>query len=140
VEVKAEICESLNIVTESLTDKYLGLPAMVGADRSDCFTHLIGRVVARIAGWKEKSLSLGGKETLIKSISQAVPVYAMMVFRILTKLCKGITSVISQYWWGDETHRKRIHWQEWWKMCVPKYKGGMGFRDLQCFNLAMLAK
>jgi len=140
VEVRAEICESLNIVTESLTNKYLGLPAMVGADRSDCFRHLIDRVVARVAGWKEKTLSLGGKKTLIKSIAQAVPVYVMMVFRIPTKICKGITSVISQYWWGDEEDRKRIHWQEWWKMCVPKCKGGMGFRDLQCFNLAMLAK
>ena len=51
VTVKAEVCESLNIMTESLSDKYLGLPAMVGADRSDCFRHLIDRVNSRINGW-----------------------------------------------------------------------------------------
>ncbi|XP_072146497.1 uncharacterized protein [Setaria viridis] len=104
-------CASLGQkLSEAKSNKYLGLPALVGADRSDCFRHLLDRVVARIAGWKEKVLSLGGKETLIKSIAQAVPVYAMMVFRILTKICKGITSVISQYWWGDEEDHKRIHW------------------------------
>jgi hypothetical protein len=80
VDVKAVVCEALNIMTKSLCDKYLGLPAMVGAERSDCFRHLIDRVNSRINGWKEKHLSLGGKEILIKSISQAVPVYAMVVF------------------------------------------------------------
>jgi hypothetical protein len=78
-------------------DKYLGLLALVGADRSDCFRHLIDRVVTRINGWRQKTLSLGGKETLIKFIAQAVPVYAMMVFRIPKTICKGITSAILQY-------------------------------------------
>jgi hypothetical protein len=41
---KLEVCQSLNIMMESLNDKYLGLPAMVGADQSDCFQHLIDRV------------------------------------------------------------------------------------------------
>ena len=140
VEVKALVCETLNVMTESLNDKYLGLPALVGADRSDCFWHLVERVRARIGGWKEKLLSLGGKEILIKSIAQAIPVYAMMVFRLPQKICKGISDTISQYWWGDDDEKKRIHWSAWWKMCIPKLKGGMGFRDLQSFNLALLAK
>jgi len=98
VDAKLEVCEALNIMTETLNDKYLGLPALVGADRSYCFRHLIDRVISRINGWKEKLLSMGGKEILIKSIAQAVPVYAMMIFKILKFFCKGITTAISQYW------------------------------------------
>jgi hypothetical protein len=42
VEERASICTILDIMTEALTDKYLGLPAIVGADRSDvCSSWLI---------------------------------------------------------------------------------------------------
>ena len=94
------MCESLDIMSEALNDKYLGLPALVGADRSDCFRHLIDRITMRINGWKEKLLSMGGKEILIKSIAQAVPTYAMMVFKIPINICKGMTDAISHFWWG----------------------------------------
>jgi hypothetical protein len=140
VDTKAEVCQTLNIMTEALNDKYLGLPAMIGADRSDCFRHLIDRVLTKTKGWKEKLLSMGGKEILIKSIAQAVPAYAMMVFLLPKNICKGITDVISSFWWGDEDEHRKMHWKAWWKLCIPKGKGGMGFRDLHCFNLAMLAK
>jgi ribonuclease HI len=140
VEDKEVICSILNILTEAMTDKYLGLPATVGMDRSDCFMFLVDRVIKRIDGWKEKLLSAGGREILLKAIAQAIPSYAMSVFKIPQKICKGIISAMSKYWWGDSANQKKMHWLAWWKMCVPKSKGGMGFRDIQCFNLALLAK
>ena len=41
---------------------------------------------------------------------------------------------------GDNENAKRMRWFAWWRMCVPKNRGRMGFRDLHAFNLAMLAK
>ncbi|GJN38403.1 hypothetical protein PR202_gb27439 [Eleusine coracana subsp. coracana] len=113
VETKGEICEALNIMMEALNDKYLGLPALVGADKSDCFRHLVDRVLAKTKGWKEKLLSMGEKEVLIKSIAQAIPVFAMMVFKIPKNICKGISDAISQFWWGDDDEHRRMHWQAW---------------------------
>ena len=130
----------MNILTEALTDKYLGLPTIVGVDRSDCFQHLIDRICQRIKGWKEKVLSMKGKEILLKAVAQAIPSYAMSVFKLPKSICKAITDEIARFWWGDSEEKKKMHWFALWKLCIPKSKGGLGFRDLHSFNLALLAK
>ena len=56
-------------MTESLSDKYLGLPSMIGVDRVDCFKHIIERIQKMINGWKERTLSYGGKEALVKAVA-----------------------------------------------------------------------
>ena len=33
-----------------------------------------------------------------------------------------------------------MHWVSWERLCQRKKKGGMGYRDLHLFNLAMLAR
>jgi hypothetical protein len=73
---------------EALTGNYLGLPAIVGADRSGTFQFLVDRICKRISGWKEKLLSTGGKEVLSKAIAHAIPSYAMSVFKIPQKIAK----------------------------------------------------
>jgi hypothetical protein len=140
VQVKAEICTELNIMTEAITDKYLGLPTMVGLDKSESFVYLLERIIQRLKGWKEKFLSMGGKEILLKAIIQSIPVFAMGVFKLPKSLCKEMNDAMSAFWWGDSEEQKKLHWFSWWKMCVPKKSGGMGFRDLYAFNLAMLSK
>nr|XP_020185039.1 uncharacterized protein LOC109770742 [Aegilops tauschii subsp. strangulata] len=110
VNVKAEVCSTLNIMTEALNDKYLGLPATLGLDKSDSFQYLIDRLIQRLMGWKEKCLSFGGKEVLLKSVAQAIPTYAMSVFKIPKKVCKGIMDAMSSFWWGDDATQKKMHW------------------------------
>jgi hypothetical protein len=109
VLLRAEICEVLHIDNEALSDKYLGLSALVGADRSDCFEHFIERTIHRINGRKEKLLSIGGKEILLKAVAQAIPVYAMSVFLIPKGVCKKMMDAISKFWWGDDANSNKMH-------------------------------
>ena len=68
---------------------------------------------------------------MIKSVAQAIPTYSMSIFKIPRRVCEGINLVLEKYWWD---------WINWNRLCTPKNKGGMGFRDIHAFNLAMLAK
>ena len=90
VDARVEICNTLNIDLEALSDKYLGLLALVGADRSDCFLHLVERIMQRLKGWKEKFLSMGGKDILLKAVAQAIPIYAIGVFLLPKNLKKNL--------------------------------------------------
>ena len=109
VEIREQMCTILNIMMEALNDKYLGLPANVSVGKTDCFKFLIERIVKKISGWKEKLLSVGGKEILLKAVIQAIPTYAMSVFKILKNFCKGIIDAIALFWWGDEENQRRMH-------------------------------
>ncbi|XP_075670461.1 putative mitochondrial protein AtMg00310 [Castanea sativa] len=91
-------------------------------------------------GWKEKLLSNAGKEVLIKAVAQAVPSYTMSCFKLPNTLCDKLTTMVRQFWWGQLKDEKKVAWLSWEKMCLPKEKGEMGFRDLRLFNLTLLAK
>ena len=88
----------------------------------------------------EKALSGGGKEILIKSVIQAIPTYSMALFKLPRGLCEHITSLVRKFWWGSKQGQRKVAWISWDSMTMPKYKGGMGFRNIEIFNLALLAK
>ena len=49
-------------------EKYLGLPSLVGRNKSNTFQQLKERVTNKLVGWKENFLSMAGREVLIKAI------------------------------------------------------------------------
>jgi hypothetical protein len=71
---------------------------------------------------------------------QAIPTYSMGVFLLPKTLCKRINSLISKFWWGHQHNTTKAAWMRWDSMGKPKSSNGMGFRDLEVFNLALLAK
>ena len=85
-------------------------------------------------------LSRAVKEVLIKAVTQSIPIYAMGVFQLPLKLCDELNALCAKFWWGQVGDERKIHWKSWDSLSQPKNDGGMGFRDLRSFNLAMLAK
>lgn len=83
---------------------------------------------------------MAGRETLIKSVALAVPTYPMQCFKFPITLCRELDSLISNFWWGQKDEEFRVHWKSWAFLGQAKECGGMGFRNLGEFNIALLAK
>jgi hypothetical protein len=118
----------------------LGIPTYIGRSRTKCFEYIKEKIWKRLLGWKEKLMSMAAKEILIKAIAQAIPTYAMACFDLSKTLCDDISRLVCHYWWSQNDDTEKMHWVGWEKMKMSKDEGGLGFRDLYTFNLAMLAK
>ncbi|XP_019192732.1 PREDICTED: uncharacterized protein LOC109187030 [Ipomoea nil] len=93
--------------------KYLGLPAFVGRNKQAVFVYI------------------GDK---------AMPTFTMSVFLLPASLCKDLERFMNRFWWRNRRDGGGIHWMAWDKLSKPKKFGGLGFKDLRAFNLAMLGK
>jgi hypothetical protein len=138
--VKESIKTILEVQRETLSEKYLGMPSDVGRSKSGAFKYLKDRVWKKVLGWMEQLLSVGGKEILIKSVAQAVPTFSMSCFKLPRGLCDHINAMLRSFWWGSKDGKRRTCWVAWEKMTQPKHAGGLGFRDIELFNLALLAR
>ena len=98
------------------------------------------RVWNKLQGWKEKLLSQAGREVLLKVVVQAISTFVMSCFKLPFGLLKDIEMMIRKFWWGQRGDQRKIHWKNWETLCKPKVLGGMGFKDLEKFNEARLAK
>ena len=121
-------------------ESYLGLPMVGGKSKVNTFKDLQERITKRVMGQKEKFISKAGRETLIKTVAQAIPTQSMGIFKLPKALCDTINSTLAKYWWGQTKDEKKIHWINWKKLCNPKERDGMDFRDIHAFNLVLLAK
>lgn len=104
------------------------------------FKPLTERIEQKLQGWANKSLSKGGKAILLKTAAQSIPNFLMNLLLLPAEVCDEIQKKMNGFWWGNGGNGKGIRWMAWERMCIVKEDGGMGFRDLRKFNIAMLAK
>ena len=98
--VKSEVLHILGIPHESRCKRHLGLPVHVGVTLSREFEYIKQMIWQRMQGWIERLLSKPGKETLVKSVAQVIPTFAMSCFDLTKKLCEEIGTLINRYWWS----------------------------------------
>lgn len=48
--------------------------------------------------------------------------------------------MIAEFWWGKQNESRKIHWRKWSVLTRSKEDSGLGFKELETFNVALLTK
>ncbi|XP_074373436.1 uncharacterized protein LOC141713760 [Apium graveolens] len=141
VKMRVSICQEMQISQADEHTKYLGLPNILGRNKSVILGYLKEKVKASIQSWNEKNIVKPSKELLLKTVAQSLSTFAMNVFLLPSELIKEVEREMAKFFWSSSNKaNSRINWMSWENMSKHKHVGGLGFKSLRDFNMAMLGK
>ncbi|GJT14957.1 hypothetical protein Tco_0873663 [Tanacetum coccineum] len=100
----------------------------------------IESMVTRLSKWKLKTLSIGGRRTLLKLVLGSMPIYHMSIFKTPMKVLQCMESIRSQFFNGVDRDCNKPIWVKWKNVLSPKDKGGLGVSSLFALNRALMFK
>ncbi|GLU19134.1 hypothetical protein SLE2022_353990 [Rubroshorea leprosula] len=130
----------LNCKPGSLPCKYLGIPLRADPRRIDTWKPLIDSFKRKLSSWRGRYLSFGGRTTLINSVLSSLPVFLMSFHRLPKTVIREIDKIRRRFLWGGAGERKKVAWVAWENICLNKLEGGLGIKNLSCFNKSLLGK
>ncbi|GJW33657.1 reverse transcriptase domain, reverse transcriptase zinc-binding domain protein [Tanacetum coccineum] len=138
--VVEEVVVSLGCTHDVFPFLYLGLP--VGKSMRFCegWNEVVNRFQDRLSAWKPKTLSIGGRLTLIKSILGSLPLYYFSLFKAPQKIIKLLESIRCRFFWGFKESQRGISWVKWNSILLESNLGGLGVGSLFTKNLGLLSK
>ncbi|GJS17970.1 RNA-directed DNA polymerase, eukaryota, reverse transcriptase zinc-binding domain protein [Tanacetum coccineum] len=120
--------------------KYLGVKVGGNMSRIDSWDEVITKVSTCLSKWKIKTLSIGGRLTLLKSVLTSIPLYHMSIFKVPMGVLKKLETIRRNFFNGVDQADKSITWIGLEKVLASKKNGGLGVPSFFASNRALLFK
>ncbi|XP_043714540.1 uncharacterized protein LOC122662899 [Telopea speciosissima] len=75
-----------------------------------------------------------------KSVVLSMSTFASSHFKLPTSFHSLVRKAAMNFYWGDSTEKKKIHWVSWARLCRLEQQGGLEFKDPKLHNQALLSK
>ncbi|WOL01716.1 hypothetical protein Cni_G10434 [Canna indica] len=120
--------------------KYLGLPLRIGNLLKGDWNELLERNDRKLADWKGRLLSRGGRLTLVNSTITSYSSYMFSMFKAPKWVLKKIDSRRRKFFWvgADSTSCQGRCLVNWDIATMPRKDDGLGILKVQEHNLARL--
>ncbi|XP_020084915.1 uncharacterized protein LOC109707794 [Ananas comosus] len=121
--------------------RYLGLPLHISPLRKKDWAPIINRIEMRIEGWKAKLLSHGGRVILVNSVLSNLPLFYFAIFKASQWVLNRIEALRRAFFWKGCSNISGGSCLVSWKIiCKSKREGGLGIKDMEAMNKALLTK
>ncbi|KAL0399538.1 UNVERIFIED_CONTAM: hypothetical protein Sradi_2297100 [Sesamum radiatum] len=119
--------------------KYFGLPLVSSCLSLANYRSLLDKIDRRIQDRGGISLSFAARVQLIKSVLMALNTYWAMAFILPKGIIKEIKKRLQNFLWKGvpRTGYSKVAWPQ---VCNPVDEGGLGVRDIQTLNLALMSR
>ena len=117
--VREELSNALGYTRTADLGKYLGVPIHHEKVNRNTYKYVVDRVRSRLSGWKVHSLSLAGRNTLIKSTVTSIPNHVMQTALLPVSTCDELDRLSRDFLWGSTAENRKAHLVAWEK-CVRR--------------------
>ncbi|GJR12103.1 RNA-directed DNA polymerase, eukaryota [Tanacetum coccineum] len=119
---------------------YLGIKVGGMMTRLKSWDEIVAKLHSQLSKWKLKTLSIGGRLTLLKSVLGSTPIYYMSMFKVPSQVLKCLEDIRRQFFNGADPKEKKMSWVKWSRVLASKDKGGLGVSSFFALNRALLLK
>ncbi|CAL1356777.1 unnamed protein product [Linum trigynum] len=123
-----------------LPTTYLGVPLGSQSPSVGQWNSLVRRTQSKLEGWKGNYLSIGGRVVLINAVLASQSTYVSSLFLIPKHIIKSLEKVQRDFLWSGNQDKEKFHLASWELCKTAKDRGGLGIRDLEVHNKALLLK
>ncbi|GKB43988.1 RNA-directed DNA polymerase, eukaryota, reverse transcriptase zinc-binding domain protein [Tanacetum coccineum] len=120
--------------------KYLGVQVGANMSRLSSWHEVEAKISSRLSRWKLKTLSIGGRLTLLKSVLSSIPLYYMSLFKAPSGTLNALEVIRRNLFNGMERLERKIAWISWDKILASMKYGGLGVSSFYALNRALLFK
>ncbi|KAK1416690.1 hypothetical protein QVD17_25805 [Tagetes erecta] len=120
--------------------QHLGVPVGENLNRIKSWDPVIDKFKGKLSSWKARTLSFGGRLTLVKSVLGSLPIYFMSLFKMPSAVVRKLEGLRRDFLWGGGSDKRSIPWVKWESVMAPREVGGLGIGSIRDLNIALLTK
>lgn len=105
---------------------FLGLPIGINMRSRKPWKILIEKFKKRMRNWKVKTLSFGGRHTLVCNVLGSLGTFMFSLYKAPSGIIKVLEGLRRHFFWGGDNQKRRIPWVKWEAVIAAKEKGGLG--------------